>query len=94
MEKVPDALVFIDIDKEFVCEWLDSFHPSTKTLATHLVVNLIPRYGCDYLIENGYDEILSLMCDHFYAFLQVRVAKTSPENILSGFLPGQRDLLD
>jgi hypothetical protein len=94
MKKVPDALINIQIDDQLIHEWLDSFYPSTKTFATHLVFNLLPRHGYDSLVETGYGEILSVMCDHFFAFLQVKVSEVSPGYVLSGLLPGTRELLD
>jgi len=53
MEKIPDAIIPIHITEELIQDWLDSFYPSTKTLATHTVVNLLPRCGYDALAKEG-----------------------------------------
>jgi len=84
MEKIPDAIIPIHITEELIQAWLDSFYPSTKTLATHTVVNLLPRYGYDALAKEGYDELLAIMSDHFVSFLQLKVIDMCPERILTG----------
>jgi len=65
MEKIPDAIIPIHTTEELIQAWLDLFYPSTKTLATHTVVNLLPRYGYDALAKEGYYELLAIMSDHF-----------------------------
>ena len=84
MEKVPNAIIPIHITEELLQEWLDSFHPSTKTFATNIVVNLLPRYGYNTLVEAGYDELLLIMSDHFLSFMKLKVIDTCPGYALTG----------
>ena len=83
MEKTPDTFVPIQITDELIQEWLDSFCPSAKTFATNFIINLVPRYGYDYLAQEGYGEILSVMSEHFVSFLELRAEEMCPGRILT-----------
>jgi len=83
MEKIPDTIIPTRITEELIQDWLDSFYPSTKTLVTHTVVNLLPRYGYDAHAKEGYDELLAIMSDHFVSFLQLKVIDMCPGRILT-----------
>jgi len=84
MEKEFSTTAVIQINDELIQDWLDSFCPSAKTFATNFVVNLVPRYGYDYLEEEGYGEILSVINEHFIAYLQLKVAETHPGYSMTG----------
>jgi len=84
MGKIPDTIIPIHIAEELIQDWLDSFYPSTQTLATNTVVNLLPRHGYDALAKEEYDELLAIMSDHFVSFLQLKVIDMCPEHILTG----------
>jgi len=84
MEKIPDTIILIHITEELIQDWLDSFYPSTKTLATHTVVNLLPRYGYDALAKEGYDELLAICLTTLCLSLQLKVIDMCPGRILTG----------
>jgi hypothetical protein len=83
MKIVPDSVASLSLDQEIIDEWLDTFDPSVKTFASHLVINLLPRYGYHTLMDAGRGELPSILVEHFECFLKLKFMDAFPGRTVS-----------
>lgn len=67
----------VPLNDELLVEWFETFSPNVRSLATHFLLNIHPKYRGD--IENEIDRMLvKIVSSHFRAFLNLRFVNQDP----------------